>query len=148
MNLKNFKDKINESKYALAVAATPLILEVQDFTAFATGGIKVPKVSVSDDGTVDLGSKGGSGTDIKSAFNTLIGNAQFVLGAIVTVVSLIMIGYGFWKVKTASQLLQDNNASGWQAAGGIVKGLVVGGILLATLGVILAASAASGANFF
>lgn len=145
------KSFVEDKKYALAAAAMPVVWAAQNVirsvTAFAAGGVKVPKVSVGEDGTVDLGNNG-SGTDIKQAFNTVIGNSQFVLGMIITVASLFVLGYGLWKAKDAAKQLQDNSPMGWQSAGAILKGTIVAGLLFATIGIILAASAASGANIF
>ena len=107
----------------------------------------MPKVSVGEDGTVKIGD-GTSGTDVKGAFDTLIGNSQFVLGAVVTVASLIVLGFGLWRAKDAARQLQDNSATGWQSVGAILKGTIVGGILFATIGIFLAASATTGANIF
>ena len=142
---------IKDREYALAAAAMPVVWGIQSALsaplAYASGSIKVPKVSVGNDGTVKLGD-GASGTDVKGAFNTLIGNSQFVLGAIVTVASLIVLGFGLWKAKDAAKQLQENSQMGWQSAGAILKGTIVGGILFATIGIILAASATTGANLF
>ena len=142
---------IKDREYALAAAAMPVVWGIQSALsaplAYASGSIKVPEVSVGNDGTVNIGD-GASGTDVKGAFNTLIGNSQFVLGAIVTVAALFVLGFGLWKAQKAARELQDNSATGWQSAGAILKGTIVGGILFATIGIILAASAATGANLF
>ena len=145
--IKKAKAFVEDKKWQLAAVAAPVIMTAQSTIAHAAGGVKVPKVSVSDDGTVNLGD-GASGTDIKSGFNTLIGNSQFVLGAIVTVAALFILGFGLWRAQKAARELQDNSPMGWQSAGNILKGTIVGGILFAIIGIVLAASAATGANMF
>ena len=146
--LQKTRNFVENRKIELATAVTTTFITAQNgLSAFAAGGVKVPKITVSDDGTVDLGSNS-SGTDIKSGFNTLIGNSQFVLGAIVTIASLIILGFGLWKAQKAAKELQDNSPMGWSSASAILKGTIVGALLMATLGFVLAASAATGQNMF
>lgn len=152
--LKRAKQFIEDKQIWLASTMGVALMNAQQGIAYATtggggGSIKVPKITVKDDGSVDLG--GGSGTkatDLKQAWNEAMSNSTFVLGAIAMLSSIFIIGYGLWMTKKAAMEIQSGNANGWNSAGNIAKGTIVGGILLAVVGGILVAAAASGVNLF
>lgn len=142
--MSNLRSQMTANAYKLLYMLPVFsLLGMSSASADTTIGGTAP--TVDSDGKVTLA--GGNG-DAKDGVASLMSNGQFWIGVVAGVAGLALIGYGIWYGFKAGRAIQAGNADGYPAAGKVVTGTIVGGVLLAIPGAILAIAAATGNNFF
>ncbi len=146
--LNKVKNKVNDVKFqvesALAIGAMTVLSPIENVFADTKIDTNIPKVN--NDGSVTL--KGGTNGDPKQSVTKFIGEAQFWLGIVTTIVGLSIIGWGIWYSKKAAKEIQEGNSNGYKSAGNVFVGTLIGGGLIAVVGLVLGFGAAFGLKFF
>lgn len=133
-----------KAESAMAIGLMTAMAPIE--SAFADTKIQSNVPTVNSDGSVTL--KGGTTGDPKQAVTKFMGEAQFLVGVVATVVGLSIVGYGIWYSKKASKEIQEGNQQGYKSAGNVLMGTAIGGGLMATVGLVLGLGAAFGMKFF
>jgi hypothetical protein len=133
-----------KAQSAMAIGLMTAMAPIE--SAFADTKIQSNVPTVNSDGSVTL--KGGTTGDRKEAVTKFMGEAQFWVGVVATVVGLSIVGYGIWYSKKASKEIQEGNQQGYKSAGNVLMGTAIGGGLMATVGLVLGLGAAFSMKFF
>ena len=133
-----------KAESAMAIGLMTAMAPIE--SAFADTKIQSNVPTVNSDGSVTL--KGGTTGDPKQAVTKFMGEAQFWVGVVATLVGLSIVGYGIWYSKKASKEIQEGNQQGYKSAGNVLMGTAIGGGLMASDGLVLGLGAAFGMKFF
>lgn len=129
----------------LLTMGIPALAFLQANPVFADAKVDVNGPQVGSDGSVTYKGKSGDAT---KAVGSLMKNGQFWIGVVAGVAGLILIGFGIWYGMSNSREIQKGNSDGWSGVGKVVAGTIIGGIMMAIIGTILAVGAATGNKVF
>lgn len=149
-NIKNKLEKISwdtQAKLATgALMVTSAIAETPLGRAFADSNIEIKAPEVDKSGKVKF--KGNGDGDPTKFVGKLQESGQFWIGVIVSLAGLAIIGFGSWQAFKASKAKMEGNPDAWKQVSNIVTGAIIGGLLMAVIGTVLAVGAATGNKMF
>lgn len=153
MQFKNIKNKVEDiawntqAKLATgALMVTSAIAETPLGRAFADSNIEIKAPEVDKSGKVKF--KGNGDGDPQKFVGKIYESGQFWIGVVAGFVGLGIIGFGIWQALRASKAKMEGNPDAWKQVSNIVTGAIIGGLLIAIIGTVLAVGAATGNKMF
>lgn len=153
MQFKNIKNKVEDiawdaqAKMATgALMLTSAIAESPLGRAFADSNIEIKAPEVDKSGKVKF--KGNGDGDPQKFVGKIFESWQFWIGVVAGLAGLGIIGFGIWQSFKASKAKMEGNPDAWKQVSNIVTGAIIGGLLMAIVGTVLAVGAATGNKMF
>lgn len=146
---KKAKEQIDNVVYGTMFATSLALSELTSSvgTAFADTKVSTNIPTVESDGSVTMKGNGGSG-DPKQAVTKLFEQAQFISGVIAALAGIIIVCAGIWYGQKASRQTMEGNTQGYKNASNVALGAVIGGGLIAAIGLFLSVGAGFGLKLF